>query len=121
MLADSRLYPRVATNLEARVGNPGDNSNSQAWITDISLGGVTIKGDNELAQVLTQDNPQGEVGEHVVCFDLSTLVFNNVYRLVHVRRLSQAEFEFGMKFLELGVHDVAGISDYINNHVRRTG
>lgn len=118
MLTDNRLHPRVVTNLEVKVGIPGDNT--CARIIDISLGGVTIKGDDELARLLNlgKGGVQAEGGDHVVCFDLPTQAFSNVCRLVNVRRLSQAEFEFGMKFIELDMRDVASISDYINNHVR---
>lgn len=118
MLADNRLHPRVATNLEVKAGIPGESS--QARVVDISLGGVTIKGDGELARVLVlnQDNPQGESADHVVCFDLPTQEFSNVCRLVNIQRLSQVELEFGLKFLELDMRDVASISVYINNHVR---
>ncbi|WP_432470885.1 PilZ domain-containing protein [Amphritea sp. HPY] len=119
MLADSRLHPRVVTSLEVKVGTHGDNTHAR--IIDISLGGVTIKGDGELAQALALENSQGEGGEHQLSFDLPSQAFSKLCRLVHVRRLSQIEYEFGLKFLELNLNDVAAISDYINNHVRRAG
>ncbi|GGK78971.1 PilZ domain-containing protein [Amphritea balenae] len=116
MLSDNRLHPRVATDISVKVGIPGDNSGAR--IIDISLGGITISGSDELAQVLTldQENPS-VIREHVISFSLPSSEFSEVCRLVNIRRLSQSKFEFGMKFVDLNSRDVASISDYINNHV----
>lgn len=118
MLTDSRLHPRVATDLPVIVGIPGDKTGAR--IIDISLGGITVSGNLELAQILKLDpeDPKA-LSEHVVSFDLPSSEFSEVCRLVHVRRLSQNSFEFGMKFLDLNPRDVASISDYINNHATR--
>ncbi|WP_296055967.1 PilZ domain-containing protein [uncultured Amphritea sp.] len=116
MLTDSRLHPRAEADFEVRVGIPGDNTGAR--ITNISLGGIAIRGGQALEQVLKADyaNTRG-TREHVVSFTMPGGELSEVCRLVHVRRLSQNSFEFGMKFVGLNSHDTEIISTYIDRHV----
>lgn len=118
MLADNRIHPRVQTELAVEIGIPGDRTGAK--IIDMSLGGVTIRGSHVLAHMMMPEleTPVSVGREFVISFSLPFSEFSEVCRLVHVRRLSQSDFEFGMKFIELSPRDLASISDYINNHVR---
>ncbi|SER03914.1 PilZ domain-containing protein [Amphritea atlantica] len=116
MLTDSRLHPRVDADFEVRVGIPGDNTGAR--IINISLGGVAIQGSQALVQVLKNDNanPKG-VSEHVVSFSMPDGELSEVCRLIHIRRLSQSRFEFGMKFVDLNPQDEQIIASYVDRHV----
>lgn len=116
MLTDSRLHPRVETDLEVQVGIPGDNTGAR--IINISVGGMAIRGNQELEQVLKTANANARgVSEHVVSFSMPAGELSEVCRLVHVRRLSQSRFEFGLKFVELNPRDRQIISNYVASHV----
>ena len=114
--ADRRLYPRVNADLEVKIGIPGDNTGAR--IVDISLGGVSIKGNHELATILKLDLDQPHGCNHMVSFDLSSKKLSILCRLVHVRRLSQHDYVFGINFLSLDESDVASLSGYIDSRAR---
>ncbi|WP_299197087.1 PilZ domain-containing protein [uncultured Amphritea sp.] len=116
MLTDSRLHPRVETDFEVQVGIPGDNTGAR--IINLSVEGLAIRGSQALEQVLKTDNVSAKgVSEHVVSFSMPEGELTEVCRLVHVRRLSQSRFEFGLKFVELNPQDMQIIANYVNSHV----
>jgi len=116
VLTDSRLHTRVEADFEVRVGIPGDNTGAR--IVNISLGGIAILGNQALEQVLKNGyaNARG-ISDHVVSFTIPGGELSEVCRLVHVRRLSESRFEFGMKFVGLNRKNREIISNYVNRHV----
>ncbi|MEH6577985.1 MAG: PilZ domain-containing protein [Amphritea sp.] len=116
VLADRRLHPRVNVDLEVKIGISGDNTGAR--IVDISLGGVSIKGNHELATILKLDLDQPHGCDYMVSFDLPGKHLSILSRLVHVRRLSQHDYVFGIKFLNLSAEDIESLSDYINSRAR---
>lgn len=118
MLTDSRLHPRVDTDFEVKVGIPGDAS-SGARIISMSVGGIAIQGGQELEHILSMDQADDKgVTGHLISFSMPGGELSEVCRLVHVRRLSQQRYEFGLKFINLNPQNVAVISSYVNRHVR---
>jgi hypothetical protein len=117
VLTDSRIHPRVETDFEVKVGIPGDNSGAR--IISMSVGGIAIRGNHQLEDILKLDNADAKgVLEHIVSFSMPGGELSEICRLVHVRRLSQEHYEFGLKFIDLNPQDTVIIADYVDRHRR---
>ncbi len=98
------------------MGIPGDITGAR--VINISVDGLAICGDRALERVLKTVNGNAKgVNDHVVSFSMPEGELSEVCRLVHVRRLSQNRFEFGMKFVALHPQDMQIISTYIERHL----
>ena len=103
MFADSRVHPRVAMDLAAQIvmyGVPIEEQPALARITNISLGGITVQGEQTLVRSLRLDQPESQrSSEFMVGFRLDGENMKCHCRLVHIRRLSQNQYEWGMRFV----------------------
>ena len=71
-----------------------------AEIVAISQGGITVQGDQALVRALRLDKPETlRSSEYRVSFTLDGADLSCHCRLVHVRRLSQHQYEWGMRFV----------------------
>ncbi len=106
MFAENRVHPRVTIDLTAQIGMYGVPLEEQpvlAKITNISLGGITVQGEQALVRSLRLDRPESQrSSEFMVSFSLDGEHVQCHCRLVHVRRLSQHQYEWGMRFVFSG-------------------
>ncbi len=103
MFADNRVHPRVMIDLAAQIGMYGVPLEEQpvlATITNISMGGITVQGEQALVRSLRLDQTESQrSSEFMVGFRLDGENMQCHCRLVHVRRLSQDHYEWGMRFV----------------------
>ncbi len=117
ILRDSRLYPRAQADLAARVGMPGADQDGR--ILNISLAGLLISGDDQLAGLLSLGSEVKQAAaEQLISFSLFTQELSEVCRVIHVRRLSQSRYEFGLKFVQLSEESEQIIGDYVEQQLR---
>ncbi len=103
MFAENRVHPRVSIDLTAQIGMYGvplEEQPALAKITNISLGGITVQGEQALVRSLRLDRPESQrSSEFMVGFCLDGECIECHCRLVHVRRLAQHQYEWGMRFI----------------------
>lgn len=117
ILRDSRLYPRAQTDLETWIGMPGADQPGQ--ILNISLAGLLVAGDDQLAAMLSLDSDVKQAAaEQLISFTLRSQALSEVCRVIHVRRLSQNRYEFGLKFIQLSEESEQIIADYVEQQLR---
>ena len=81
-------------------GIPLEQQPVSARIINISLGGILVQGEQGLVSSLRLDRPESQrSSEFMVGFSLDGESIECHCRLVHVRRLSQHQYEWGMRFI----------------------
>lgn len=115
-MQEKRLYPRVKIKLEATFTCPsGDPVYTQ--VKNVSSGGLLVDGDIVLKEQLTQNtNPVApSPAEAVVTIMLpgDKQPIRSRCRLVFVRRLSQLEFSFGFRFINMDESDAKHLHQYL--------
>lgn len=104
-MSDLRQFPRIHTQLKAILTN-SSNTESTATINNISPGGVLLHGDLALKQHICEleerDPMYHSIEVFLKCrFPEEPQPFLSRCRLIYVRRLSQHEFDFGLRFVDL--------------------
>lgn len=114
--AEKRLNPRVITDIPVSVGLPAENNCGR--IVNISIDGIAIQCDLEMAEKLKQ-NPSDPrySGEHQVSFSLPDNDLSLLCRVVHVRRLSQKSFEVGLRFISIEHSDRMTLLNFVNDQL----
>ncbi|OMH36568.1 PilZ domain-containing protein [Motiliproteus sp. MSK22-1] len=118
-MSELRFFPRVNTELRVEVTNLyGDTT--EAWVRNISPGGVMIDGDLSFKEIITLGsarNPSATPVEVTINFKLNNdpESFNSRCRLVFVRRLSQLEFNFGFRFVGISTEMAHRLQRYVAN------
>ncbi|HEY5718649.1 MAG TPA: PilZ domain-containing protein, partial [Motiliproteus sp.] len=102
-MSDLRQFPRIHTQLKAILTN-SSNTESTATINNISPGGVLLHGDLALKQHICEleerDPMYHSIEVFLKCrFPEEPQPFLSRCRLIYVRRLSQHEFDFGLRFV----------------------
>ncbi len=110
-MSELRLFPRINTQLPVEVSNQQDES-CQAWVRNISPGGIMVDGDLAFKEMVSVSLDRDPLAKPIVVNILCKLPddpvpFRSRCRLVFVRRLSQLEFNFGFRFVDMGA-DMAG-------------
>ncbi|MEH6627358.1 MAG: PilZ domain-containing protein [Motiliproteus sp.] len=118
-MSELRLFPRINTQLQVEVSNQQDES-CQAWVRNISPGGIMIDGDlafKEMIAVNLDKDPLAKPVEvNILCrLPNDPVPFRSRCRLVFVRRLSQLEFNFGFRYVELGSEMAGKMHRYVGN------
>jgi len=104
-MSELRHYPRVHTQLEASITAASDTPLS-ATISNLSPGGVMLHGDLELKQRICGGEDRDPMRHTIELFLRCKLPgepqpFLCNCRLIYIRRLSQQEFDFGLRFVDM--------------------
>ena len=117
-MSELRLFPRVQTQLQIEIENELGET-AQAWVRNLSPGGMMIDGDiafKELISVSLDKDPLVKPIEVKVSCRLPNepVPFRSRCRLVFVRRLSQLEFNFGFRFVDMGADNANRLQRYVS-------
>lgn len=117
-MQEKRLYPRVKIQIEATFTCPSGES-VYTQVKNLSSGGILVDGDIHLKEQLTKNtNPVSPSPAEAIV----TMMLPNDKepvrcrcRLVFVRRLSQLEFSFGFRFIDMDETDAKHLHQYLVN------
>jgi len=104
-MSELRHCPRVLTHLEAELTN-GSADTLSATVSNLSPGGVMLRGDLDLKQHICELEER-DPHTHAIEAKLRCRLPNEPQpficrcRLIYIRRLSQKEFDFGFRFIDL--------------------
>ncbi len=118
-MSELRLFPRIATQLEAEASNhQGDQQ--MVKVRNLSPGGLMIDSDLAFRDMISAPPAQGMIASPIeisICFRLpeDPIPFRNRCRLVFVRRLSQLEFNFGFRFVDMSQEMAARLDRYVRS------
>lgn len=117
-MQEKRLYPRVKIKLDATFTCPSGES-VYTVVKNLSTGGLLVDGDIFLKEQLTQNNDPtnptpAEALVTMILPDEGHAVRSRC-RLVFVRRLSQLEFSFGFRFIDMNEADAEHLHHYLVN------
>ncbi len=116
-MTELRLYPRLRTQLPVTItGRAGVSV--EAIIGNLSRGGLMIAGNLATHELKTSNPPPDPRGRFVevtihCTFPNDPQPFRARCRLVFVRRLSQRQFTFGCRFVDLDAAMSARLDAYL--------
>ena len=118
-MSDLRLFPRLHTELQVEITNQrGETLSSR--VRNLSPGGLMIDGDltvKELIAIGVDQDPLARPIEVNICCQLNSdpVPFRSRCRLVFVRRLSQLEFNFGFRFVDVSAEMAERLENFVSN------
>ncbi|MCW8884595.1 MAG: PilZ domain-containing protein [Motiliproteus sp.] len=120
-MSELRLFPRVQTQLQVEVSNQLKET-AQAWVRNLSPGGMMIDGDIAFKEMISANldkDPLVKPIEVTVTLRLPNdpVPFRSSCRLVFVRRLSQLEFNFGFRFVDMGAEMAGKLQRYVSRSI----
>jgi len=110
---DRRLYPRITTDLGARVRLGQDTLPVQ--MVNLSLGGFLIEGGGRLATLAS--SPATGTIEFSVSFELEEQELTSECRVVYKRRLSADKAALGLKIIGMNDAARAAIEAYVHKNL----
>lgn len=102
-MSEVRLFPRLRTQIEARLARP-EQAALPVVLANVSPGGVMVRTDLVTKKtLLAGSDPLAQLVEaHFSCrLPAEPQPFACRCRLVYVRRLAQNEFELGFRFIQV--------------------
>lgn len=112
-----RRHPRIHTDILVTVRNQRGES-GHSMIRNLSPGGMMIDCDPAFKAVVCQQQVRDPLVQPVEVqaeFQLpgETVVFRTACRLIYVRRMSQFEFNLGLRFIEVSEHQAEQLQRYL--------